>query len=395
MESSGMKQLQPTSASTRKIEPANRGLKALLAALCILVLAGTLSAGLWPFTFHPQNQAWWKPEKAGLYFGDHGMAISREKFPGIPDDSTKGFSIELWIEPALERDSSTLLSFFNPQTLTHFQLRQSGDDFAFTRIWEPVSNKKNQRNVYVDHALQKDRAVLVTLTSSDGTLRVYLDGVRRVLSSKNVGLRGADFEGTLIVANSPYDNASFDGIVHGLAIFDHALNPEEVTQDYQTWLKDKEAMARRSRRPFSLYLFNENRGTVLHNLGTSGSDLEIPKYYFLFQPGFLVPFWREYRANWKFAEDIAINIFGLVPLGFCFSALFAWLIAGKRSVWYTTILGLCVSLTIEVLQRFMPTRNSGTMDLITNTSGTALGAWLYLNAYSQWWLRRLRLVRTS
>ena len=376
------------------IEPANRGLKIFLGVLCVLVMGATLSAGLWPFSFQVENQAWWKPERAGLYFADSGMVVSREKFSGMPSDAARGCSIELWAEPALAWDSSTLLSFYNPQASSHIQLRQSGGDFAFTRTFAPDHKKGNPRSIFLDHALQKGQAILITLTSSGGALNVYLNGVFRA-STRSVELRGTDFAGTLIVGNTPYDNLTFSGTIRGLAFYDHALSPEEVRQDERIWLKDKEGMVQSKARPYSLYLFNENRGSILHNLGRAGPDLELPKHFFIFQPAFLAPFWREYQTSWWYAQDLAINVFGLVPLGFCFAALLAWFTGRKRSLLYTTLLGFCVSLTIEVLQAYMPTRHSGTTDIITNTSGTALGAWLYLNAYAQDCCRRRGLVRSE
>jgi VanZ family protein len=374
------------------IEPTNTALKVSLVILCVLVMGITLSAGLWPFSFHAKNQVWWKPEQRGLYFGDTGMVISNGTFRGMPTDA--GLSIELWIEPELAWDSSTILSFYEPDIAPRMRVRQSGDDLVFASSRGPEENRKKQRSVFVDHAFRRGEKTLVTLTSSNEVLGVYVDGVLKK-SVRNMKMQGADFAGTLIVANAPYANSSWKGTFRGLAFYDRALRPDEINEDYDLWQHNRELIARKTAPAYALYLFNEQSGERLHNAGKAGPDLVIPKNYFIFRPGFLVPFWKEYRPTREYAKDLAINVVGLVPLGFCFSALFARFNGRKRSLLYTTLLGFCVSLTIEVLQAFMPTRYSGTTDLITNTSGAALGAWLYLNANSQVWLKRSRLVRAE
>jgi glycopeptide antibiotics resistance protein len=87
---------------------------------------------------------------------------------------------------------------------------------------------------------------------------------------------------------------------------------------------------------------------------------------------FLEPFWREFNMSWSYWESALKNIVGFIPFGFCvFPCLSAHKL--KRAALVTVILGTLVSLTIEVLQAYLPTRDSGTTDLFTNTFGTYFG----------------------
>jgi len=371
--------------------PRNLLLKAILVGLCALVMAVTLSAGLWPFSFRIANQVLWRGERDGLYFGDTGMAISSGRFSGLPTDQTAGCSLELSVEPRLTEDSSTLLSFYDASGPVGIAIRQVLDDMVFSRGAGDKRSERRYKNVFQNYVFEQGRPVQITLTSANGRLEIYLDGVLRK-SVAGAELKGTDFTGILVLANTPYENLSWTGTVRGLAIYDHALGPQEVKQHSAVWRSDREMMRKQGDRPYALYLFDEGDGATLHNLGKAGPDLEIPKNYFIFDPGFLVPFWKEFRPDQAYLKDLAVNVFGLVPLGVCFAALFAWVAGQRRSLLYTTLLGLSVSLTIEIVQRFIPTRNSGSTDLITNTLGSALGAWLYLNAKTQSWLAHWGLV---
>lgn len=66
--------------------------------------------------------------------------------------------------------------------------------------------------------------------------------------------------------------------------------------------------------------------------------------------------------------DALLNVAFFVPLG--------WSLARRRGRWTAVALGLGVSLTVEILQIWIPGRFPGLNDVLTNTAGTALGAWL-------------------
>jgi glycopeptide antibiotics resistance protein len=115
-------------------------------------------------------------------------------------------------------------------------------------------------------------------------------------------------------------------------------------------------------------------GTVVHEQMNSGIDLHIPEHYFVLHAPFLRSPWDEFDPSWSYVKNVLINIGGFVPLGFFFCAYFSSVRHFNRVVLATIVVGALISLTIEVLQSYLPTRDSGMTDIITNTLGTGIGA---------------------
>ena len=129
--------------------------------------------------------------------------------------------------------------------------------------------------------------------------------------------------------------------------------------------------------PAALYTFEERAGDVVHNQIASGPDLTIPESFHIpYKPLLKAP-WKEFYLNQSYLQDVLVNIAGFIPFGFFFCMYFSSGPASRRTVAATIILGAVFSLTIEVLQVYIPMRDSGTTDILTNTLGTTIGAMLY------------------
>jgi len=152
----------------------------------------------------------------------------------------------------------------------------------------------------------------------------------------------------------------------------------QVLHNYATWKQTGRPTITEDELNGALYLFDEHAGDVVGDRARSGVNLYIPETYKVMDKIFLEPVWTEFRMSQDYWGAALKNIVGFIPLGFCFYAYLATQLAVRRTATLVTVaLGATVSFTIELLQALLPTRESGTTDLITNTFGT----WIGLESY--------------
>lgn len=348
--------------------------KKILAIICLGILSVMIVAAFWPFKFHPSNHVTWLSDENGLRFNGGGIVLSSRDFELADSQSTAGLSLEFWLEPSQEKYSTALLSFSSRDNPEQFRLRQSHDFLLVVQELFATSRHTAARWLWVPHAFQAHKRRFITISSGQQGTTVYLDGILAE-SLSTFRIRAKDFSGQFIVGTSPVVYDTWRGKLFGVAVFGRELTATQVAEHYQAWLNRRTELVQ-SDHPAALYTFEERSGSVVHNQVISGPDLAIPASFRVPYKPFLKSPWREFYPNQAYVRDVLINIAGFVPLGFFFCLLFSSSEASRKSVIATIILGAVFSLTIEVLQGFIPTRDSGTTDIITNTLGTALGAML-------------------
>ena len=122
--------------------------------ICVLVLCGILTAGLWPF-FPPKNKVSWLKNEHGLLFGDYATVFSLGSL--TLHRSRPDCTLELWLQPGLTSDSNTILDIYTPEVPFKFRVRQTGDDLALLRNYGNESDRSRAGKLYVDHVFRKRR----------------------------------------------------------------------------------------------------------------------------------------------------------------------------------------------------------------------------------------------
>ena len=335
--------------------------------ICSAVLCIILSLGLWPF-HRAENDVTWLESRNGLRFGRHGSLISLTNFSVPTSPSQSSFAIEIWAQPKRVWDKGTLFAFTTQEDLFHLALYQ--DQTALELL-----TSRTER-FHFDDFFPRKGPVFITITSSQQGTAVYANG-RLVKTLPQLHLSPEALHGQLVVGDSPGQTDSWAGQMYALAFYRQELTSAQVQQNYTAWTHSGRPAVPIDDRALAVYLFNEYSGRVVHNLAPSGVDLEIPKTYRVVNQIFLEPVWSEFSMSRSYWSAVLKNVVGFIPFGFCFCSYLYTTLRVKRPRLTTVLLGTIVSLTIEVLQAYIPTRDSGTSDIFTNTFGTCIGAMSY------------------
>ena len=345
--------------------------------LCALALCCILIAGLLPFG-RPRNNVAWLGDRPGIRFAHHGTILSTGPFAAGDHACT----LEMWLRPSRSGFDGTLLAFYALSGSERLSLHQSLTDLKVD--WMAPSGAPTK--FYANDVFRGGQPVFLTIVFGPREADLFMDGILvRQVSFQNLRSSRPVCEGNPVVGDSSRSSNSWDGEFHGLAIYQRDFTPEQAMTDYRSWVNNGRPGERALGKPQALYLFTENGGRTVRDHGTSGVNLDIPERYAIARQVLLESPWSAFEPTRAYVNDILINIGGFMPFGFTLAAFLS--ARGQRTTAFAVLAGFMVSLMIETLQAYLPTRDSDLTDVMTNT----LGAWLGAMLYGKWLARPLRI----
>jgi len=341
--------------------------------------------GLWPRGFDFSNHVVRLTHERGVQFSRFGVAYTAP-IKEWQDGRAGNFSIEVVLKPE-DCDNEG----FNFIVAVH-----GGDDKSQLlvgqwRSWLIVMNGDDY-----DHSRREKRISarlvsgppmyqLVAITTGKHGTRIYLDG-RLVREVEDLTLSIPSGQKTrLFLGNSPDGRHGWKGDILGLAWYDYVLTDEDVKAHFRMWAQDHDLVFSTKRKPFLLYLFDEKGGRRVADHGQGGHDLQIPGRMVMFERKILSCDLSRPHFNSGFIKDAVVNFCGFIPLGFVFMMTFVRNRGFYKKRYIVAAVAVCfaLSLAIEVLQSWIPSRSSDCLDLVLNTLGALLGAMIFVWGYSR------------
>ncbi len=350
----------------------HHALTILALTIVVIVLFFGLRPKVWPVT----NEIHWLPKKNALRFINPGIAYVDD----VHSFSSKQHSGEFTIHVSVAAESLRRRGF-RPMLMMHdgddrrqltiwhwgsSVIAMNGDDYDNTRRWPRVSAKD---------ALTLGDASFITVTSSSIGTRLFINGII-AKENKNWRLTIPD-DGKklrLVLGNSVYGKHGWEGEMYGLALYGKALSSEKVKSLYERSVRESRFLHCAAEDLLLLFTFSEHEGHLIPDQSGRNQPLQLPPRPIQLKKAFLSAPWHNFNPNRSFFVDAILNLIGFIPLG---AVAYCWLrqphsLPGKYEAAVIVVFCFSLSLSMEILQGWLPGRSSSLLDLGLNT----LGAWL-------------------
>lgn len=327
-------------------------IKNLTLLLFLISLFGIFLAGLWPFNFNPPNNINWQNNAEENYLAIKQPSIAFFT-PELQDfNSPEGFTIDIKLKsnPPLNNYVSRIFSL--NRNNTELLLIGQWKNGIILRLHDPLRN--NYSELYAKDVLKSSEPVFLTLNVAKSSSFISCNGKAILKRNKPLTSQKTALEGVAVIGNSVSGEHGWNGELYSLKIYNRPLSKQKLS-GFE--LKDQ-------------FRFCGGEYT-----------LTIPERFSPFKRKILTPPWIDLRFNKSCICDVILNFTGFLPFGLIIGVLGIQNRYKKsHSLIISFLLCAVVSLTIELLQPFLPTRSSQLSDLIFNILGGVSGCGLFLSS---------------
>lgn len=348
-----------------------------LAVLCVLAALALMWATLRPFNPHPPNRVSWLPDVNGVRFGGSGIISTDVALqPAAELAAQDACAIEIYVFPFTGDDEGNFLTFSSDDNLDAVFLRQWRESLLVYKSKPEKWRAPRLVDFEIDGAMRVRRLVLLTISSGPHGTTVYVDG-KVARSSPHFRIHLADLYRKVVLGTSPSNYQVWHGEIHGLAIYDDEISPEQAAAHFTDWSGNStwpSANAESANHILARYGFRERSGNVIRGEAGAGPPLMIAPYFSVPHKPLLASPIAEFDWTPSYRADVIANIVGFMPFGFVLCGFFTLSRPRPQAILISTLVGGLLSFSVEFLQYYIPKRDSSLTDVMSNTTGTLLGA---------------------
>jgi hypothetical protein len=349
-----------------------------LTGLSVVVLLVILFFGLRPEGFNFSNSVSRIDNQAGIRFSKYGIAYTDpiEELRKKSEFGENGFSVEIALKPLSAQEGFNFIFALHNGNDRNQLLVGQWRSWIIAMNGDDYDHKRRVKRISADIASQSSKIRFLTITTGKDGTNVYIDGqLIRTERDLTLSIPYGD-NARLLLGNSVYGRNSWQGEIYGLAFYGYSLAGKDVGGHFHRWSESRNFNFAGEDLPAILYLFDEKEGTRAFDHAGGNHDLQIPSGMQVLERKILAPPWHGFEFNRSLIQDMVVNLIGFIPLGFVLLATFykAGPYPEKHGFLITIAICFTVSLAIEILQAWIPSRSSDSLDLMLNTLGGFMGA---------------------